>query len=440
MKFCLLSLTGKAIREPAARFAFFVLDTVELDTPGRVFALAPEEITLINPNTGSLPVFRTRRDAALTSEIHRHIPILWEDAKRAANPWKIDFKSTFFHMTDDSDLFRSHETLDKGGWHLRGNIFTLSGKRMLPLYEAKMVDFFNHRAADVVKSLTAVNRQNQPRYLTTAELQDPARCAVPLSWIADDGKIPTRRNGKDVTVPGVAERLAELDWDHDWLCGWIDVTSSTNERTAISAFLPRAAVGHTFPLMLPRVSSRLTAALIAAQSALVFDFVSRQKIGGIHMNLFVWKQLPVPAPTMMEPHLPFLIPRVLELVYAAYDMTPLARDLGDDGEPFIWDEDRRAMLRTELDALFFRIYGVDDRDDVDYILETFQTETGGLRHNEIAKYGTYRTKDLVLYAYDRMAAADAAGVPYTTAITPPPGQGARHRAEGAVLAISRSMS
>ena len=105
------------------------------------------------------------------------------------------------------------------------------------------------------------------------------------------------------------------------------------------------------------------------------------------MKLFIWKQLPVPTPAMLEPHLPFIVPRVLELVYTAYDMTPLARDLGDEGEPFRWDEDRRAQLRAELDAFFFRLYGIDDRDDVDYILETFQTETGGLKHNEIREHG-----------------------------------------------------
>ena len=149
----------------------------------------------------------------------------------------------------------------------------------------------------------------------------------------------------------------------------------------------------------------------------------------------MWKQLPVPTPAMMEPHLPFLVPRVLELVYTAYDMTPLARDLGDEGEPFRWDEDRRALLRAELDAFFFRMYGIDDRDDVEYILETFQTETGGLKHNDIAKYGTYRTKDLVLDAYDRMAAADATGVPYTTTIMPPPGKGPRHPQKVGRLAL-----
>jgi hypothetical protein len=299
---------------------------------------------------------------------------------------------------------------------------------MLPLYEAKMIDFFNHRAADVVKSATAVNRQNQPSYLTQSELHNPTRYVQPLHWIAEEGGIPTRRNGRDVKVPGVAARLSGLDWDHGWLCGWCDVTSATNERTAIPAFLPRVAVGHKFPLMFPGVSSSFAAALIATQSSLIFDFFSRQKIGGVTMGLFIWKQLPVPTPAMIEPHLPFLVPRVLELVYTAYDMTPLARDLGDEGAPFRWGEDRRALLRAELDAFFFRMYGIDDRDDVDYILETFQTETGGLKHNDIAKYGTYRTKDLVLATYDRMAAADATGVPYTTAITPPPGEGPRHPA------------
>ena len=155
--------------------------------------------------------------------------------------------------------------------------------------------------------------------------------------------------------------------------------------------------------MLPRVEAPQAAAMVAAQSSLVFDYVSRQKVGGIHMNLFVWKQLPVPTPAMLEPHLSFIVPRVLELVYTAYDMTPLARDLGDEGAPFRWDEERRALLRAELDAFFFRMYGIDDPVDVDYILDTFATETGGLKHNEIAKYGEYRTKRLVLDAHARMS-------------------------------------
>ena len=160
------------MREPAARFAFFLSDAAELDDAGRAFALSPRDLALINPNTGTLPIFRSRKDAALTTEIYRRVPVLWNEAESNGNRWEITFKR-LFDMTDDSDLFRTREQMETDGWHLDGNVFTRAGKRMLPLYEAKMVDFFNHRAADVVKSVTAVNRQNQPRYLTTAELQDP---------------------------------------------------------------------------------------------------------------------------------------------------------------------------------------------------------------------------------------------------------------------------
>ncbi|MFE5967974.1 Eco57I restriction-modification methylase domain-containing protein [Streptomyces sp. NPDC056463] len=434
-KFCLISLTGRAVREPAARFGFFLSEITDLDNPERVFTLSPEDLALINPNTGTLPVFRTRRDAELTAGIYRRIPVLWDEGRRGGNPWGILFKR-LFDMTDDSDLFRTQEQLQDADWQLDGNFFMRDGERMLPLYEAKMVDFFNHRAADVVKSPTALNRQNQPRYMSTEYLQDPARLAIPLAWIQDSGEITTRRRGKDLKVPGVSMRLAEVKWEREWLCGWCDVTASTNERTAIPAFLPRTAVGHTYPLMLPRVSPALAAALIATQSSLVFDFVSRQKISDAHMKLFVWKQLPVPTPTTLEPHLPFLLPRVLELVYTAYDMTPLARDLGDKGEPFRWDEARRAQLRAELDAYFFHLYGI-SAEGTDYILETFQSESGGLKNNEIGKFGEYRTKRLVLTEYDRMATAGLSlekplldGETYASPLTPPPGHGPRHEGAG----------
>jgi hypothetical protein len=240
-KFCLLSLTGKAVREPAARSAFFLNDVPDLDDPGRVFALSPEELALINPNTGTLPIFRSQLDAALTVAIYRHVPVLWDETARDGNQWGINSKR-LFDSIDDSGAFRTREDLAADGWHLRGNVFSRDGKRMLPIYEAKMTDYFNHRAADVVKSETAVNRQNQPRYLTTAELGNPTRCALPSRWIADEGPIAAERNGKEVKVPGVSERLAELRWDREWLVGWRNVTAATNERTAIPAFIPRVAV------------------------------------------------------------------------------------------------------------------------------------------------------------------------------------------------------
>ncbi|MFC7881282.1 Eco57I restriction-modification methylase domain-containing protein [Streptomyces sp. NPDC057376] len=429
--FCLLSVTGRAIKADAARLGFTLSDITDVYDQDRVVKLGPDDLAIINPNTGNLPKLRSQRDADLVANIHRRVPVLWNEKHRDGNSWHMAFRATFFHMTDDSDLFRRRQELEDEGWRMRGNVFERAGERMLPLYEGKMAHLFDHRW----NSYTGTGNEERRR-ISAAEKSDPATCAEPRYWILDVGPIPTVRKGKETEERGVSERLAEMHWPHEWLVGWRDVTYFTNERTAIPAFLPRTAVGHKFPLMIPGVSPTRIAALVAAQSSLVFDFVSRQKIGGKSMGLFIWKQLPVPTPTTLEPHLSFLLPRVLELVYTAYDMTPLARDLGDEGEPFRWDEDRRAQLRAELDAYFFHLYGI-SREDTDYILESFQSESGGLKNNEIAKYGEYRTKRLVLAEYDRMATAgltletpldEEKPVPgaYRSPLTPPPGQGPRH--------------
>jgi len=62
------------------------------------------------------------------------------------------------------------------------------------------------------------------------------------------------------------------------------------------------------------------------------------------------------------------------------------------------------------------------------ILETFQTETGGLKHNEIKEHGFYRTKEWVLAEYDRVAAAETSDVPYESTLKQKPGDGPRHPA------------
>jgi hypothetical protein len=126
--------------------------------------------------------------------------------------------------------------------------------------------------------------------------------------------------------------------------------------------------------------------------------------------MFYVKQLPViPPETYTEEDIKFISTRVLELVYTAWDMQPFAKDMGYDGEPFIWDEQRRALLRAELDAYYAKLYGL-DRDELLYILnpadvygEDFPSETFRvLKNKEINKYGEYRTQRLVLEAWDRM--------------------------------------
>jgi RMKL-like, methyltransferase domain len=413
-----------------ARFAFWLDDPAELGADGRSFPLTPGEVALINPNTGALPAFRCARDAALTSAIYRRVPALWDETRADGNPWKMRLATAFPRAAADTGLLRTERELRDEGWELAGSTFTRDGQRMLPVYEPPMIGLFDHERA-------------KPRH-----------------WIAEYGPVAVQRKGETAERPGIADRLAELGWTWEWLCAWrapvLDRPVPDRpvpdrpvpdrpvlDRIAVAVFLPRAAAAGSLPLMLPRVVPPFAAALISAQSSLVFEYVARQKIDGPVVRAAHWKQLPVPAPDMLEPHLPFIVPRVLELVCTSSDMGPLSRDLDDAGDPFAWDPDRRAGLRAELDAFFFRGYGIDSRDDVAYIIDTLQARADGIERGESQGQSRdesrdesqgqsrgddgRRARELTLAAYDRMAEAEAAGAEYETRIFPPPGHGPRRQ-------------
>ena len=193
----------------------------------------------------------------------------------------------------------------------------------------------------------------------------------------------------------------------------------------ICSVIPRVAVGHKFPLAMTDRSADL---LIANLSSFILDYVARQKIAGTSMTYFIVKQLPVLPPTAYEtpitwlggvPSADWIRQRILELSYTAHDLTAFAADMGDDGPPFRWNEERRFEMRAELDAAFFHLYGI-ERDDVDYIMESFRA----FKNNDRPRFG--RTKELILEIYDAMAEASCTGKPYQTILDPPPGKGPRH--------------
>jgi hypothetical protein len=405
----LLTVAGDAAPAGTARFAFRLDGPAALGNDGRSFTLTPGEVALVNPNTGALPAFRGARDAALTTAIYDRVPALWDETRAGGNPWKMRLATAFPRAAADTGLLHAERELGDEGWEPAGSTFTRDGQRMLPFYEPPMIDVFDHQVA-------------KPRY-----------------WIAEQGPVAVQRKGETAGRPGVADRLAELGWNWEWLCAWrmpvhdrpvADqpvVDRPVVDRTAVSVFLPRAAAADSLPLMLPRVVPPFAAALIAAQSSLVFEYVARQKIDGPVLRAAYWKQLPVPTPDTLEPHLAFIVPRVLELVYTAPDMGPFSRDLDDAGDPFAWDPDRRASLRAELDAFFFRVYGIDDRGDVEYIVDTLQAGADGRERDDSQGDKGRRARKLVLAAYDRMTEADATGAEFQTRIIPPPGHGPRRR-------------
>ena len=378
MKFCLLTLGASA----QAEFVCFASQVSQLADSRRRFTLTPEDFRLLNPNTRSCPVFRSNADAELTKKIYRRVPVLWQesgDGVQEKNPWALQFLLMFM-MNTDSYRFQD-----------------ASGDGMLPLYEAKLIHQFDHRWATYTADVDS-------RDVSDAEKDDLDYAVTPRYW---------------VSAAEVEERLTKRDregnviwrWSRGWLMGWRDITNATNERTVIASVLPVAGVGNNLPLMLfsERDNPQQYAALLGNLCALAFDFVARHKTGGMHMNYFIYKQLPVlPPEHYTETDLAFIVPRVLELTYTAYDLAAWAQDLAYSGEPFAFNPTRRAVLRAELDAYYAKLYGL-NRDELRYILdpanimgEDYPSETFRvLKKNEEREFGEYRTQRLVLAAWDK---------------------------------------
>ncbi len=367
-KFSLLGMSNQAIQQ--ANFSFFLTQPKQVEDEARVFQLSPQDIALINPNTLTCPVFRSRTDAELTKKIYQRVPVL-ENEKTDSNPWGISFRQGLFNMSSDSELFKNE-----------------AGNNLLPLYEAKMFHQFDHRWATYTED-------GSTRDLTDEEKSNSNFKPQPRYWV-DKQEVENKLGNK---------------WNKEWLLAFRDIARATDERTFISSILPKTAISNKAPLLLfQNKNAKLSACFYASLNSLVFDFVARQKVGGTSLNFFIVKQLPIiPPETYTEEDIKFISDRVLELVYTAWDMQPFANDMGCDGEPYTWDEQRRAILRAELDAYYAKLYGL-TRDELRYILdpadvygEDFPSETFRvLKNKEINKYGEYRTQRFVLEAWDKM--------------------------------------
>lgn len=394
-KFCILNFSGATVSHDAADFVFFAHRVEELEDPKRHIALSGADIRLLNPNTRTCPIFRTKRDAQITKAIYRRVPVLIDEARTGptGNPWGITFKR-MFDQTNDAELFREAATLKGEKFKLQGNRWVKGKQNYLPLYEAKMVQGYNHRAADVVTDETNWVRQGQTAKTSLVNWQNPEHLATPRFWV----------NQQEVELPV---------WGS---LGFKDITSPTNQRTMIAAWGPMAGYTNHFVLLRSELNPRTQTCLLANLNSFVYDFCSRQKIGGVTLNFFIVEQIPTLTPDTYSKPTPWhrktkletwISERVLKLTCTAEDMLPLAEACDFKGGSFQleyggrlnkWDDAERAELLAELDAAYFHLYGL-DRDDAEYILSTFK----GIHDRNSLFAGSKSTAEMILDYYDQFA-------------------------------------
>ncbi len=388
-KFCALILGGEERRFDQAECAFFLHDTKTVHDEDRCFPLSPEDFARVNPNTGTAPVFRSRKDAEITRRIYEQHPVLVDRSQgKEKRAWPVKY-ATMFHMTNDSNLFKTAEQLDEEGFYpVEGNHWKKGKELYLPLYQGRMIHQFDHRANSVRFNPKSTHNPYLSEEVTEAQHAAPDFLPQTQYW---------------VPAHNVEETLPQ---SRGYTLGFRDIARPTDARTVISSMIPWAGVGNTIPLLVS-ADALATAYLMANLNAMCVDFVVRQKAQGTHLNWYIVEQLPVIAPADYDHSFGKTTARdlvrdhVLRLTYTAHDMAPFARDLGYDGEPFIWDEEERRHLRTRLDALYFHLYGL-SRDDAEYVLDTFPI----VRRTDEAAFGKYRTSDMTLVYMNALAAGD----------------------------------
>ena len=422
--FCFVAMTLGHSR--TADFIFYAHQTSAIADRDRHFSLTSADFALLNPNTRTCPTFRSAADAELNKVIYRRTGVLWDERREEGNRWNLSFMA-MLHMSNDSALFRTRSEMEAAGQTLQGNRWNGPLGLYLPVIEAKMVHQFDHRYGTYEGATQAnLNSGNIPQTDETAHEQS-AFATTPEYWV----------NQSDV-----ASKLASRP-SYRWLMGWRDICRSTDVRTVVGSIVPLVGVGNKLPLLISPCEPAIRACLSATMCSFVLDCCARSKVGGTTLNYFLLKQFPVPSPSAFisacnwATTLDFsdwFIPRIAELTYTAWDLEAFGVDCGYAGPPFRWDEDRRFLLRAELDAAFFHLYlGTPDewerdaspvlkaklptpRHAVDHIMESFPI----VKRKDIEAHGTYRTKDTILSIYDDMAEAIRTGKPYKTRLDPPP--------------------
>lgn len=386
-RFCLLHICRHDTRPPNQIVANYVLGArkiAELDQQGRRLALTTEEVARQSPQTWSIPIVRNRVDAELSARLHRLMP---SPPTCERNSWGLQF-TRLFDMSRDASLFCAYNKLARSGAKptTSGLLVDRAGELWAPVYEGKMVDMLDHRAADIRLSPDNIHRPQQPVPLANEDKLDPKRRAQAFLWCR------------------LAEvRAKRLAWDRQWLTVAKRVTSVTNSRTLRVAVIPWGDVALSYTLYAVTCAKRhhKQAPLVAAcMCNLVTDYLVRQKTTQTSLTVGVLSQTPIlgpqawasPCPWQPEQSLAdWASPILAKLVYTADATKAYAQDLNPKTDaPYAWNAREHATLLADLDAGVMAFLQLKP-DEVGHILDTFPA----LHRRDQRAFGTPLTRQAV---------------------------------------------
>ncbi|WP_109471965.1 Eco57I restriction-modification methylase domain-containing protein [Ornithinimicrobium cavernae] len=288
-----------------------------------------------------------------------------------------------------------------------GNYLMNGGSGRVPLLEGKLMHQFDPHFATYKGVSREMRESGKPR-LVEAPDRSSAAADSTRYW---------------VETSSAASFLRRKQSDPRWTVVVRDYARATDERTAICAIAPTTVPIQPLNGVTAGGAGASTFAVCVINS-FAYDFIVRQRVPGQHFNVTTMNEIPLPPAGNDEE---FVVLRGFELTYTHSGLSGYADQIVDfypkvkAGPPFRWIPQRREILRAELDAAIFRLYGL-ARDEVEHVMESFTV----VRKYDERDHGEFRTKRLILEIFDAMAKAARDESGYESPLNPPPGEGPRH--------------
>ena len=403
-KFSLFTINGKNLKCTSFMTSFFLKKIEELKDLDRKIEMQLEDIKLFNPLTNTCPTFYSKVDYNIFKKIYNKTRfLLGLINEEVSSTIKLNIK--FLRMFDpdkdkknglffDFNFVANHKT--------ESNDFVeINGKKLVPLYESKMVRIYDHRHATIKINPKSRYRKAIPIYSSDSQHEDVNFSVNPQFWV------------------DVAEVNARKPNNKKWYAIYKRKITASSKRTLQVCITPAYGFSDSVPVIYNDNSSgddELFCCFVANLNSVVLDFIVRRKMSYVTLSYFILNQLPIISPDYYlhkiklnnnlsieknESNLvslkSYIARAVLELTFNANNLKYFAKDLKYFGEPFKWNKERRLEITSELDAIFAHLYGI-TYPELSHILTTFPI----IERLDLEDYGEYRTKRLILEKYNEL--------------------------------------
>ena len=397
--FGLLTITGDQIHCKKSIVASGLQETGEIDSGEKRYQLSEDVVRMVSPNTLSFPLYRSSWDAVVAVRLYsENAPLIDEAGDEPINYWKIQIakepasSKNLVEATADT-----HTVAQVSSW--------------IPLYEPDRLGPYDHHYehGEIDRELKLptyyVKGSRHPE--DDGEKSGGGKGTASQLTTQITSSVFSRVLGTTaLSKLGGSSGGGERRWSY------FIRTSGSPTRHLVGTMVPEAVYGEGVMQITSKVDHFSFLALSSLLSSLVLEWFVKQKTEG-HISPHILKELPMIPPQALsrsrsvswlggQSPIPWLAKQAFWLYYTYKDLSVMAEDIGYTKGPMRWDPVKRAVVSAALEAAIFRLYRI-SKSEATMMMDSLEA----LASFERMVYGEYRTRRLVLGAWDMPAVVSA---------------------------------